>query len=151
LDEETKNKLAKIKNGEIKEASEINEVENKVVVKIGNKQALNTLSDWLKRAKKLVEGITKGTADKLNQELQKVKKGLYSFQFSSNVYCQNAYQDKEKDIKAALNKLENYSVNNATQSTGGLPLKVIIPVSLLAVLAVAAIVLVRRRKQAKVK
>jgi hypothetical protein len=53
-----------------------------------------------------------------------------------------------------LAKLENYSArSNATQSSGGLPLKVIIPVSLavIAFIGVIVVVIVSKRKQGRKK
>jgi hypothetical protein len=59
---------------------------------------------------------------------------------------------KKDDVEKALKGLEN--ISNTTQpEKGGLPLKVIIPVSLavVSVIAIVAVVIVRRKKQVKVK
>ncbi|CAG8527376.1 9708_t:CDS:2 [Ambispora gerdemannii] len=142
LDEETKSDLVKIRNGEIKDISKINEIENKIVTKTGDKKSTDSLNKLLEQAKKLVNDIIKGNADYLEKELKKIKKGLYDFQYSSNVYHNKAYQSKEKDVKSMLTKLENYSVqSNTNQPSKDLfrP-EIIIPFFLLAVVVVAAIV-----------
>lgn len=152
LDEATKNKLAKIKSGEIQDTSEIDEVENKIVAKTGEKNAENALNSWLQQAKKLLESTKSSTADYLYQELKKIKKGLYDFQYSTNIYQKKIYQTRAKDVQAMLSKLENYSVPTKQTSSDGLfrP-EIIVPVSLLTVVAVAALVIVRRKKRMKVK
>lgn len=102
----------------------------------------------MEQAKKLVEGIIKGNVSYLEGELKKIKKGLYNFSLSTNVYQNKAYKNKENDVKNMLNKLENYSVqNNATQPSKGLfrP-EIVIPVVLLVALTMVAVVIVRRRK-----
>jgi hypothetical protein len=107
----------------------------------------------LERAKKLVDGIIKGSADYLEKELKKIKQGLYDFKFSSNVYQNNVYRSKEKDVNAMLNKLESFSVqNNATQQpkSNFFRKEIVIPFSLLAIaLTGAVIIIIRRRKQLK--
>jgi len=86
LDEEAKEELSKLRNGEINDIGKINELENKINTKTGEKKAENNLNSLLEQAKKLVEGVTRGTADFLQKELRKIKKDLYSFSFSNNVY-----------------------------------------------------------------
>lgn len=152
LTPEEKDDLAKLKNEN--DVNKINELENKVSEKIGNKGALNTLNGWLKQAKELVESAKKSTVKHLQEELEKVKKELYSFRHSTNAYQKSAYESKEKDVKEALEKLEKVSQNNAAQQpkSGFFQSKVLIPVALLAVvLAIAAVVVIRKRKQIKVK
>ncbi|CAH1755732.1 9160_t:CDS:10 [Entrophospora sp. SA101] len=126
LDEETKNDLTKLKSGEIKDINKISAIENKIISKTGN-------------------------VDYLERELKKIKKGLYEFQISNNVYHNKAYQSKEKDVQAMLTKLENYSVqsNTAQPSKGLFRPEIIIPAFLLVVLVAAVIVLVRKRRQMK--
>ena len=129
-----------------------NELENKVSEKIGQKGALNTLNYWLKQAKELVENAKKYTVKHLQARIRKVKKGLYSFQSTTNVYQQSAYQSKEKDVKEMLEKLENHS-QNITQPTksGFFRPEVIIPVVLLVVVVIAGAVVIVRRKRNQVK
>jgi len=45
LDEETRSKLTKIKNGEIEDLGQINEVENKITGQVGEKNAISTLNN----------------------------------------------------------------------------------------------------------
>ena len=153
LDEEAKEELSKLRNGEINDIGKINELENKINTKTGEKKAENNLNSLLEQAKKLVEGVTRGTADFLQKELRKIKKDLYSFSFSNNVYWKSAYQNKENDVKQMLTKLENYSVqNNATQQpkSSFFRKEIVIPFSLLAIILTGAVVIViRRRRQLK--
>src|SRR6185369_11132333 len=97
-----------------------------------------------------MENAKNNTADYLRGELKKVKEGLYSFRHSTNVYEKKIYQDKEQDVLQALDKLENFSVDNTNQPSGLFQPKVIIPVVLVALVLTAAVVVIirnRRRKQ----
>jgi len=110
----------------------------------------------LKQAKELIENAKKNTVKHLKEELDKVKKGLYGFQSTTNIYQQSIYKDKEKDVKQMLEKLENHSFQNTTQPPKSDFFRpgVIIPLGLLVVamiVGVAVVIVKKKRKQAKVK
>ncbi|MCE8164105.1 MAG: DnaJ domain-containing protein, partial [Candidatus Moeniiplasma glomeromycotorum] len=85
-DPEIKSELAKLKNEN--DVNKINQLSIEISEKVGKKGALNTLQDWLKKAKDLVEGVTTGTKKYLEDELKKVQKGLQGFKLSTNSYQQ---------------------------------------------------------------
>jgi len=153
LDAEIKKDLAEMRPES--DINKINELGSKISEKIGQREALNSLSKFLEEARKLINGTVKGTVEELRKQVEKIKKDLYSFQSSTNSWKNTAYQGKENDVKAMLTELENYSAqNNTTQKpkSGFFRPAVIIPVGLVAVLGiVAAVVVVRKRKPVKAK
>ena|ERR1700722_3653323 len=103
----------------------------------------------------MVEGVKTGTTEYLKDELKKIQKGLYGFKSSTNTYQQSVYKEKEDEVKQMLEKLENHSFqNNTTQqpNKSGFRPEIVIPLVVLAVVVITGvIVIVRRRKQAKVE
>jgi len=142
LDVDEKNDLAKIKAGTIKDLNEIGKIESKIITRISKKSFSDILDNLIEEANELVKNIAKGTADKL----QSLRKGLYSFQLSSNIYCREIFETRETEVKNALNSLENISYPETAQEGSSLfrP-EVIIPVSLISLLVVGILLLVTRK------
>jgi hypothetical protein len=102
-----------------------------------------------------VEGVKQGAKKYLQDELKRVQEGLRNFKLSTNIYQQGIYKEKENDVNQMLEKLENYSFQNNTtqqQNKSGFRPEIVIPLVLLAVVVVAGVIMiVRNKKQAKVK
>jgi hypothetical protein len=144
LSEEEKNDLEKIKNGSVTELNKINEVENKIVARISKKNFSNLLNNLLEEANELVKNIAKGTADKL----KKLRKGLYNFQFNSNVYCQEIFKEKETEVESALNKLATLSYPETSQGEDSwFRPEVVIPVSLVSFLVIGIVLVIRKSRK----
>ncbi|MCE8167780.1 MAG: DnaJ domain-containing protein [Candidatus Moeniiplasma glomeromycotorum] len=154
LSSEEKAELAKLKNEN--DVSKINQLSIEISEKVGKKGALNTLKDWLEKAKNLVNGVTKGSKDYLEKQLKEVQKGLQGFKLSTNSYQQSVLKDKETEVKQMLEKLEKHSFtgNQVKQENEKPNFKpaVVIPIVLLVVaMIVGAVVIVRNRKRAQIK
>jgi len=153
LSEEQRSKVNKLKNGEYTDINKINEVVNEISESANKEGTKSRLNELLAKAESLVKGTIKGSIDSLKKQAKEVQEGLYSFVYDTNSYKKDVYQSNQEKITSALKELENHSFNNTNQpeKSGFFRPEVIVPVSLLVVLAVAAIVIVRRKKQAKVK
>ncbi|CAG8475321.1 6983_t:CDS:2 [Paraglomus occultum] len=97
-----------------------------------------------------VRQVEEEVSEKVSEEVAVVETDNLLNQAQKVLNATAAYQTKKDKVEKALKDLENVS-QNKTQETGFFRPEVIVPVSILAVLAVVAIVIVRRRKQAKVK
>jgi hypothetical protein len=111
-------KLNQLKNGEITSDSEVRQAEEEVSVAVSEEVAKVELKNFMTEAQKLL----KSTANKLQQPIEEMKKRLYNFKFSTNVFQQKAYQTEKSQVEKLERELENYSVkSNAIQPTDVLP------------------------------
>jgi curved DNA-binding protein CbpA len=144
LSEEEKNDLEKLKNGSVTELNEVAKIENKIVARASKNNFSNLLNNLLKEANELVENVVKGTADKLRT----LRKSLYNFRFSSNVYCQEVFRENETKIESALNKLASVSYpENSQEKVGWFRPEVVIPVSLVSFLVIGIVLVIRRSRK----
>ena len=155
LSEEERKKVNQLKNGEFADINKVNEVVNELSESANKKGTMNRLNGLIERAKALVEGKIKGSTDYLKKQAKEVQEGLYSFVYGTNSYQKSVYQDKQGEVKSALDKLENHSFSNdnQTEKSGFFRPEVIILVSLVAValIGIATAVIIRKRKQIKLK
>src|SRR5205814_10195384 len=105
LTDKERDDLVKIENGGITNLNDIGKIENGIIARISKSKFSDVLNNLLKQANEIAENVAKGTADKL----QKLRKGLYNFQFSSNIHCQEVFEEKKSEVRAALNQLETVS------------------------------------------
>ena len=140
LTEEERNDLVKIKSDGTS-LNKIGEVESRIVSRISKDKFSETLDNLIGEVNELVANVAKGTTDKL----QSLRKGLYSFQFSSNIYCREVFQAKEVEVKNALNQLE--SINYSEIPQGGSSLfrpEIVIPVCLFSMLVIGVVLVFRK-------
>ena len=155
LSEEERKKINQLKSGEITDVNKISEAVNELSESANKEGTKSRLNELLAKAEALVKGTIKGSADYLKKQAKEVQEGLYSFVYGTNSYEKDAYQSNQEKITSALNKLENRSFRNTNQSdkSGFFRPEVIIPVSLAAValIGITAAVIIRKRKQIKLK
>jgi hypothetical protein len=144
LTDKERNDLGKIKRGEMVSLNDIGEVENEIIARVSKSNFLDILNNLLKEANELAENVTKGSADKL----QKLRKGLYNFQFSNNIYCGEVFETKKAEVQSALNQLESISYPEIDQEKSSLfrP-EVIIPVFLISCLVIGAVLMIKKARR----
>ena len=157
-DDELEADERKLIKGEITDLSEAEkvEIEKKLEEKVATKkqswsfsQKLSEWQNWLKTE------AAKLAVDYLEEEVKKIKQQIYGLKTSANHYKRKAFENnkgKANKLLAELNTISQKNQTVAPTEKGFLQPKVLIPVALLAVvLAIAAVLVIRKRKQAKVK
>ena len=109
LSTEVKKELERLKNGEIKDKNQINEIEKKVAKNVGEEGSKKKLNLILIES---MEALNSGQKNKI----KKAKDKLNNFLFTTDIYEKALLSQKENDIKQALKKLENYSAQKQTNS-----------------------------------
>lgn len=155
-DEEEKRFL----NGQIDDQQKKEQVAKRIEEKINVKRKtwsfwkwLKELREWLKVKAKLLKKNNKVAFD---QKKEQIKQEIENKKNSSNSYTQQAYQKNKQQAEALLRELDNISQNNQTVSPnekGFFRPEVMVPLSIFVavVLAIVAAVVIRKRKQVKVK
>jgi hypothetical protein len=136
LSPEAKTNLEKLEGKEITEPSQVDAAEKVIVEDTYKKAAEKKLTD-------LKNKVDQATKSKNKKELKKLKAVLSQLVKNTN------YQSKKSELETLARKLETALNQNNTYNddSGGVPLKVVVPIALAAVAVLAgAIILVRKRK-----
>lgn len=142
LDSEIKKEWERLKNGEIKSQDQVNEVEKKVIKNVGEKGSEKKLNLIFSEAR---TALKSGNKD----QIKKVRNKLNSFVVSTDIYEKSLFSRQEKDIKAMISKLENYSTQNQTSSPDQFPWKVVIPIFLILLVAIGLGIIIYRKRLSK--
>ena len=136
LSPEAKTNLEKLEGKEITEPSQVDAAEKVIIEDTYKKAAEKKLTD-------LENKVDQAAKSKNKKELKKLKAVLSQFVNNAN------YQSKKSEFETLARKLETALNQNNTSNddSGGFPLKVVVPIALVAVAVLAgAIILVRKRK-----
>jgi len=109
LSPEVKKELERLKNGEIKDKNQVNEIEKKIAKNVGEKGSEKRLNLILIES---LAALNSGQKD----QIKKAKDKLNNFLFSTDIYEKALLSQRENDIKQALKNLENYSAQKQTNS-----------------------------------
>ncbi|KLL02861.1 MAG: hypothetical protein MRERV_65c008, partial [Mycoplasmataceae bacterium RV_VA103A] len=134
LDDETKKDWEKLKNGEI-QGEEIVEKEIKIKQSIGQQGAEKKVIFFRNEVEAALKSGKK-------ERIEKLKMQMIEFINADSVF----YESKKNEVRSLLSKLDNYHQKN--NSLEKFPWKVVVPVSLLAVmLIIVALLVIRKRKR----
>ncbi|CFW92880.1 protein of unknown function [endosymbiont DhMRE of Dentiscutata heterogama] len=135
LDDETKRDWEKLKNGEI-QGEEIVEKEIKIKQSISRQGAEKKVNFFRNEVEIALKSGKK-------ERIEKLKMQMIEFINADNVF----YESKKSEVRSLLSKLDNYK-QQKNNSLEKFPWKVVVPVSLLAVmLIIIALVVIRKRKR----
>lgn len=145
LDSEIKEDWEKLKNGEITDQNQVNEIEKKVAKNAGEKGSRKKLTLIFSESQ---QALKSGKAT----EIKKVKNKLNNFMVSTDIYEKYLFSQREAEVKALLKELENYSSQKTTNSPSKFPWVVIVPVGMVLLIIVGAgMVIYRKRKKKRLK
>ncbi|CFW93194.1 protein of unknown function [endosymbiont DhMRE of Dentiscutata heterogama] len=145
LDSESKEDWEKLKNGEITDPNQVNEIEKKVVKNAGEKGSQKKLTLIFSESQ---QDLKSGKA----AEIKKAKNKLNNFMVSTDIYEKYLFSQREAEAKALLKELENYSSQKTTNSPSKFPWVVIVPVGMVLLIIVGAgMVIYRKRKKKRLK
>jgi len=145
LDEETK----KLINGEFNnDMTKFKTFKEKAIKEIGEAGAKSKWTSLFNQAQALLQKAKKNVTEKIKNDIKTVQEQLKSFKSGTNTYLSRLYQSDKPKFDKLERDLSTYS--SQTGSPNKTPWGVIIPVSLAVLAAIAAaVVIVRRRKQAR--
>ena len=142
LDEKTQEKLENLKNGKITDAAQVRKTEEEVISQVNLAIAMKKLNELLAEIEKLGK----------NEKAKEKGSDLFKYISDANTYHQQVYQINKSQVDKVLAEQGFIQVSNKTDSHLFLQPKVLIPVGIVTVvLAIAALVIIRKRKQKKVK
>jgi len=137
LDTESKSELEKLKNKQITEKNEVDEAEKKIVKNVYEKAATKKLTDLEKRVDQVLKS-------KDEEEIKRLQQELIQLINNSN------YQSKKSVAEALNKKLENaLNQSNTSNDNGGIPWKVVVPITLVAVAFLAGVIIYSRKRKLK--
>ena len=152
----------KFLNGEITDPEKKKEVAEQVKTKVNVKKKgwdlkkkLNKALKWAEDAAKKLLKQGKKKVEALENKAKQIKKELKNIENGSNRYERQAYQENKEQVNKLVAKLDVILQNNQTVAPTEKSFfhpEVMIPVSIVALLAiVATIVVIRRKKLTKIK
>jgi hypothetical protein len=154
LEEDERNLI----EGKITDQSKAKETEKRLEEKIETKkqsqsfsQKINEWQNWLKTT------AAEMAINHFQEEAKKIKKHVYSLKFSTNPFKRNAYKNNQQRVNNLFSELNAISQTQDIQTPPPPTEKslfrpeVVIPVSLVAVAAIFATVIIRRKKRLKAK
>jgi len=148
----------KLFNGEITDPEKKKEIVKQIEDKINAKKNSWNLWKWLQEMKKWIK--TKAKLLRKNNKIgfenkkEQIKKELENKKNSSNRHIREAYSSSENQVNNLLAELDAISQENQTvapSEKGFFRPEIVIPISLVAVVAIAAAIVIRKRKSAKAK
>ena len=137
-------------DAEIKEFNESSAFMEQVIQEIGEVGAENKWTSLFNQAQAALQKAKKNVTEKVKKDIKTIQEQLKSFKSGTNAYLSSFYQKEKPRIDKLERDLSTYSNTSQTGSPNKTPWGVIIPVSLAVLAAIAAaVVIVRRRKQAR--
>jgi hypothetical protein len=153
LEEDERNLI----EGKITDQNKAKETEKRLEEKIETKkqsqsfsQKINEWQNWLKTT------AAEMAINHFQEEAKKIKKHVYSLKFSTNPFKRNAYKNNQQRVNNlfselnAISQTQDIQIPPPTEKSLFRP-EVVIPVSLVAVAAIFATVIIRRKKRLKAK
>ena len=139
LDNQTKQEIKQLKNGEITEAEKLVEAEMRIIQKIGNKGAEKKITYFIQETEVVLKNKDEAKKENLKIELEE-------FIHSNNIY----YQSQRTQAEALLNRFQNnQNQNNAPlhSSPSDFPYGMVISLSLLGLVSVGVLAILFSKKR----